>query len=111
MLFSYLFHEIGSRVILLFRGISAKLIFFSLFFCSVRTEGFDFFSFHRVISGTWPSSPSFTDLYRVPPNSLQVSYPVSVSTRLGSSWLQIGRVVLDSADFLNPGIHIGKQGK
>ena len=64
-----------------------------------------FFSVHRVyrvISGTRPSSSSFTDSYRVPPDSLSASYPVSILTRLGPSRLRIDLVVSDSTDFLNP---------
>ena len=66
-------------------SLKGEFFFFQLFWF-LRTERFDFFFFHRVyrvISGTRSSSPSFTDLYRVLPNSMLISYLVSVSMRLG----------------------------
>ena len=63
---------------------------------------FVFCRVYRVISETRPSRTSLADLYRVAPVQCIKPYLVSFSTRLVSRRLQLGRVVSDSADFLNP---------
>ena len=83
----------------LFREIFESLNFF-LDILVVQTENlslrFDSLYFHRVdrvISQTRPSPPSF--------NRSTHSLVSGVGTRVAPSRLRIGRVILDSANFLN----------